>query len=156
MKKSTVWFIVVTVVALFLTACGAQATPAAVVPPPTAPAGGPTAAVGEPTKSAAPAGNVNDVGRKLPDDAAPNEQQVYVLPTKQSDAKFAEISANVYNRGGLSDLFAIPLTRINKDFETIPGSAKSWKVSADGKTWTFALREDLNWSDGTPLTADDF
>ena len=143
MKKFTVWFVVVSVVMLLLAACGAQATPL-------------PATVLEPTKPPAPAANVNDAGRKLPDDAAPNEQQVYVLPFHQSDAKFADISANVYNRGGLADLFAIPLTRINKDFVTGPGSAKSWKVSADGKTWTFALREDLNWSDGTPVTADDF
>jgi peptide/nickel transport system substrate-binding protein len=29
-------------------------------------------------------------------------------------------------------------------------------VSADGKTITFKLREDVTWSDGEPLTADDF
>jgi peptide/nickel transport system substrate-binding protein len=29
-------------------------------------------------------------------------------------------------------------------------------ISADGKTLTLKLREDLVWSDGTPLTADDF
>ncbi len=38
----------------------------------------------------------------------------------------------------------------------IPGMAESWNVSADGKTYTFALRRDLKWSDGTPLTAHDF
>lgn len=108
------------------------------------------------TKAGDGAAKVNDVGKKLPDNAAANEQQVLVVPFKQTDAKFADISANVYNRGGLSDLFGIPLTRLNKDFETIPGAAKSWKVSDDAKTWTFALREDLNWSDNTPLTADDF
>ena len=92
---------------------------------------GPSMTVGSSVGTAAPAANVNDAGRKLPDDAAPNEQQVYVLPTKQSDAKFADISANVYNRGGLADLFAIPLTRINKDFVTGPGSAKSWRPTMD-------------------------
>jgi peptide/nickel transport system substrate-binding protein len=30
------------------------------------------------------------------------------------------------------------------------------KVSADGKTYTFTLRNDLKWSDGTPITVDDF
>ncbi len=29
-------------------------------------------------------------------------------------------------------------------------------VSADGRTYTFALRDDLKWSDGKPITADDF
>jgi peptide/nickel transport system substrate-binding protein len=30
------------------------------------------------------------------------------------------------------------------------------QVSSDGKTYTFALRDDLKWSDGSPLTAEDF
>ena len=37
----------------------------------------------------------------------------------------------------------------------IPGIATSWTTSADGLTWTFKLR-DADWSDGTPVTADDF
>ncbi len=37
----------------------------------------------------------------------------------------------------------------------IPGIAERWETSADGLTWTFHLR-DTAWSDGTPLTADDF
>ena len=36
-----------------------------------------------------------------------------------------------------------------------PGIAESWDVSKDGKTYTFHLR-DANWSDGKPITADDF
>ena len=30
------------------------------------------------------------------------------------------------------------------------------QASSDGKTYTFALRDDLKWSDGSPLTAEDF
>lgn len=40
--------------------------------------------------------------------------------------------------------------------ELIPGAASHWHVSPDGKTWTFTLRDDARWSDGTPVTADDF
>ena len=29
-------------------------------------------------------------------------------------------------------------------------------ISADGLTWTFHLRDGLTWSDGEPITADDF
>lgn len=36
-----------------------------------------------------------------------------------------------------------------------PGIAESWDVSDDGLTWTFKLR-DAKWSDGKPITADDF
>ena len=35
----------------------------------------------------------------------------------------------------------------------IPGMAERWEVSADGRTWTFHLREGLRWSNGEPLTA---
>jgi len=37
-----------------------------------------------------------------------------------------------------------------------PGMAKSWNVSQDGLTWTFDLRENAKWSNGDPVTAEDF
>lgn len=40
--------------------------------------------------------------------------------------------------------------------EPVPGCAESWTVSEDGLTYTFLLRDQLKWSDGTPLTAEDF
>jgi oligopeptide transport system substrate-binding protein len=38
----------------------------------------------------------------------------------------------------------------------IPGSAKAWTTSEDGLTWTFTIDERAKWSDGVPVTADDF
>ena len=38
----------------------------------------------------------------------------------------------------------------------IPGAAESWTVSDDGKVYTFKLRKDGAWSNGDPVTADDF
>ncbi|OHD73482.1 MAG: hypothetical protein A2177_13260 [Spirochaetes bacterium RBG_13_68_11] len=35
----------------------------------------------------------------------------------------------------------------------VPGIAESYTVSADQKTYTFKLRKNLKWSDGTPITA---
>lgn len=40
--------------------------------------------------------------------------------------------------------------------QPIGAAAERWETSADGLTWTFHLRRGLQWSDGTPLTADDF
>ena len=34
-----------------------------------------------------------------------------------------------------------------------PGLAESWEISEDGQTYTFHLRQDLKWSNGDPLTA---
>ena len=36
-----------------------------------------------------------------------------------------------------------------------PDIAESWEVSADGLTWTFHLRQGVNWHDGEPFTAED-
>jgi oligopeptide transport system substrate-binding protein len=38
----------------------------------------------------------------------------------------------------------------------IPGQAESWEISEDGTVYTFHLRDDANWTDGTPVTAGDF
>jgi len=54
----------------------------------------------------------------------------------------------------VGDMF-IGLTTEGPDGGTIPGAAESWSVSDDGLVYTFTLR-DHNWSDGTPVTADDF
>jgi oligopeptide transport system substrate-binding protein len=49
------------------------------------------------------------------------------------------------------------LVRVDpSDLRPIPGIAKSWDISADGKTYTFHLRPEARWSDGAPVTAGDF
>ncbi len=40
--------------------------------------------------------------------------------------------------------------------EPVPGVAKSWDVSSDGKTYTFHLRQDARYWDGAEVTAEDF
>ena len=40
--------------------------------------------------------------------------------------------------------------------KVIPGMAESWELSDGGSTVTFSIRKDAKWSDGSPLTADDF
>jgi oligopeptide transport system substrate-binding protein len=48
------------------------------------------------------------------------------------------------------------LTTLAKDAGTAPGVAKDWSVSADGKTYTFSLRDNARWSNGDPVVAEDF
>ena len=50
---------------------------------------------------------------------------------------------------------AVGLTTEDEMAQPVPGMALRWTTSADGLTWTFFLREAL-WSDGRPVTADDF
>jgi oligopeptide transport system substrate-binding protein len=40
--------------------------------------------------------------------------------------------------------------------EAVPAVAESWELSADGKTYIFHLRDNARWSNGDPLTAEDF
>ncbi|WP_347243625.1 peptide ABC transporter substrate-binding protein [Thermogutta sp.] len=37
-----------------------------------------------------------------------------------------------------------------------PGVAESWEISEDKRVYTFHLRKNAYWSDGTPITAEDF
>ena len=47
------------------------------------------------------------------------------------------------------------LTLDGETGDIVPALAESWEIADDGLTYTFTLREGLQWSDGEPLTADD-
>ena len=49
-----------------------------------------------------------------------------------------------------------PLVDAFSSSEITPLAAESFEVSADGLTYTFTLREGLMWSDGQPVTAEDY
>jgi oligopeptide transport system substrate-binding protein len=55
----------------------------------------------------------------------------------------------------LRDLFE-GLTTESPEGDVIPGAALRWNISRDARTYTFYLRRDLTWSNGDPLTAEDF
>jgi len=44
----------------------------------------------------------------------------------------------------------------SKEGVHLPGAAASWESSEDFRQWTFHLRKGATWSDGEPLTAEDF
>jgi oligopeptide transport system substrate-binding protein len=43
-----------------------------------------------------------------------------------------------------------------RTLQPVPAAAERWTVSDDGLEYTFYLRSNGRWSDGTPVTADDF
>lgn len=49
-----------------------------------------------------------------------------------------------------------PLVTYDENGEVVYAMAKSYEISDDQLTWTFHLRDDAKWSDGTPCTAKDF
>jgi len=66
-------------------------------------------------------------------------------PAKASDSQGFTVIGLLY--GGL--------VRLDGDLNVIPDLAEGWTVSDDGLTYTFTLREDSQFSDGSPITADD-
>ncbi|TDX59047.1 ABC transporter substrate-binding protein [Orenia marismortui] len=66
-------------------------------------------------------------------------------PAHGTDSTSAKVIRNVFDG----------LVEFNKDLEIIPAIAKSWKVSDDGLTWTFNLRENVKFHNGNKVTADD-
>ncbi len=53
------------------------------------------------------------------------------------------------------DLMYDGVMTINDDYIPVGNLAESYSVSPNGRSWTFRLREDVMFSDGTPLTAQD-
>jgi len=64
-------------------------------------------------------------------------------------------TSTIYEANILRDLFQ-GLVMQDKDAKLIPGAAESWTVSDDGKVYTFKMRQGATWSDGSPVTAEDF
>ncbi len=48
------------------------------------------------------------------------------------------------------------LVRLDKNNDPAPGAAMSWDISTDKMMYTFTLRNNLKWNDGSELTAEDF
>ncbi|MEL7372867.1 MAG: peptide ABC transporter substrate-binding protein [Pseudomonadota bacterium] len=55
----------------------------------------------------------------------------------------------------LGDLYEGLLTR-DASGASVPGAAASWQILDDGTRYSFTLRDDARWQDGSPVTADDF
>ncbi|MGE0212764.1 MAG: peptide ABC transporter substrate-binding protein [Parvibaculaceae bacterium] len=64
-------------------------------------------------------------------------------------------TSTVYEANILRDLF-MGLVVQDAGADLVPGAAESWTVSPEGNVYTFKLRQGATWSDGTPVTADDF
>ncbi len=61
-----------------------------------------------------------------------------------------------YEANITSNLFDCLTTYDPRTSEPLPSLATSWEHNADATVWTFHLRSDAGWTDGAPLTADDF
>lgn len=132
MKKKSLFLVAVMVSSLILSACGGNkaAEPSK---------GATSAANGETT---APKGRT--AGLDLAVQVGPDPETID--PALNSAADSANMIMHAFET----------LLIVDKDNKIVPGQAESYEVSDDGLTYTFHLRDGLKWSDGTPLTANDF
>ncbi len=97
---------------------------------------------------------LDDNGRPLP--AILSEEQILHRDNGEEpqtlDPHLADGFASAHI---LRDLFE-GLTSQSPEGRIIPGAAIRWNISRDGKTFTFYLRRDALWSNGDPVTAEDF
>src|SRR5581483_601978 len=67
-------------------------------------------------------------------------------PAVLSDNRSIELAQNVFD--GLTD--------VNNQMKIVPAIASSWKVTGGGKVYTFHLRHNVRFQNGSPVTAQDF
>ncbi|QHS22667.1 peptide ABC transporter substrate-binding protein [Virgibacillus sp. MSP4-1] len=100
--------------------------------------------------------NTEEAGTTDSESSSDSEGQVLNFTTKVAIASMdPSITTDEASFNNLSATME-GLYRLGEDGETEPGIAKKHKVSKDGKTWTFTLREDAKWSNGDSVTAHDF
>jgi len=75
-----------------------------------------------------------------------NSNPTTIDPALITDVQGGGIAAKIFNG----------LVRFNENLDIEPDIARSWSISADQKTYTFRLRNDVRFSTGRKATADDF
>ena len=153
-RRLLYWLTLMLLVALMATACGQQTEPQVSQSPTTEPeTGAAETEAGEAPQTpeqeaveevaAEPGGGTVTVGL---------HQEPNLLWGPATGLSVAQETAILLNR---------PLLMINEDLEYVPALARevptleNGGLSADGLTYTFHLRDDVRWQDGTPFTAED-
>jgi oligopeptide transport system substrate-binding protein len=97
---------------------------------------------------------LDENGRPLPAVLA-DEQVLYRDNGEEPQTLDPHLADGFASAHILRDLFE-GLTSQSPEGRIIPGAAIRWNISRDGKTYTFYLRRDALWSNGDPVTAEDF
>ena len=58
--------------------------------------------------------------------------------------------------GYFAELLFRGLLMVDSELNVVPGMADNFRVSSDGLTYLFRIKEDARWSDGEPVTAEDY
>ncbi|QWG65193.1 ABC transporter substrate-binding protein [Bacillus mycoides] len=91
---------------------------------------------------------------KVPDKAKNRKDTLVVGISKPGGVFLPYFQQNGWDGNVTSVIFA-SLVSTDKQGKPTPELAEKWDISSDQLTYTFHLRKDLKFSDGSPLTADD-
>lgn len=95
-----------------------------------------------------------NTGQENTENAGEGQQILNLAADSEMDTMDTTISTT--NFTPMNNVFEGLIT-YDLDGNLVPGNAATMpEVSGDGLTYTFTLRGDANWSNGTPVTADDF
>ena len=83
-------------------------------------------------------------------------QEITFALNNEPDGIDPSITNNSFASPILANCFEGLVTYDTATGSLIGGDAESWTISDDGTVYTFTLREGLKWSDGSPLTAQDY
>lgn len=105
--------------------------------------------IGEPTSASEEAAESTEAAEPS------GAQELTFVLNNEPDSLDPSYTNNSFASPFLSNLFEGLVTYDDKG-ELAPGNAESWESNDDMTVWTFHLRDGLKWSDGTPLTAQDY
>src|SRR5215204_5309404 len=97
---------------------------------------------------------VTPQGRILPVNAAPLKEQI--LYESASEPRHLDISRDIYGSGVAINWGGEPLLRRDINQNLVPAMAESWLMGKNAEYWDFVIRANARWSDGVPITADDW
>ncbi|MEV0383944.1 ABC transporter substrate-binding protein [Nonomuraea sp. NPDC050643] len=87
--------------------------------------------------------------------AAPATADRLTIGTTADVVNYNPLVGNSRTDSWVTNLMYPHLTQMDEAGKRIPYLATEWSYSEDGKTATVRLRDDMKWSDGKPVTADD-
>ncbi|SJN21329.1 Oligopeptide ABC transporter, periplasmic oligopeptide-binding protein OppA (TC 3.A.1.5.1) [Microbacterium esteraromaticum] len=93
-------------------------------------------------------------GNDKADGNAPDQKIVFAV-NEEADSLDPGVTSNSFASPVIMNAFE-PLVTYDAENNLVGGLAEKWDVSDDGLEYTFHLRPDLKWSDGSALTSEDF
>jgi len=97
---------------------------------------------------------VTPQGRVLPPDAATLEKQIIYEPA--AEPRHLDISRDIYGAGVAINWGGEPLLRRDQNQKLVPALAESYAAGPRAEYFDFVIRRGARWSDGVPITADDW